>query len=97
MHACSIDPTMFTEVPSKNCVRTLKIIVNTVNMAIKKKEYLSLCDATFSSGMCYYLKISQITAVYSQKVTQYLYTLNYFICSLQKNYVMFSLCNTGLT
>jgi len=88
---------LFTEVLSKDCVKTLKIIVSTVNMAIKKKDCLSLCDATFSSVMCYFLQISQITAVYSQKVTQYLYTLNYFICSLEKNYVMFSLCNKGLT
>lgn len=45
----------------------------------------------------YFFKISQIIAAYSQKVTHYLYILNYFIRGLQKNYVMFGLCNSGLT
>jgi len=31
---------LFTEVLSKDCVKTLKIIVSTVNMAIKKKSVL---------------------------------------------------------
>jgi hypothetical protein len=58
-----------TEVLSKDCVKPLKIIVDTVNTAIKKGEFLTLCDATFSSGMYYFLKISQVMELYSQKVT----------------------------